>query len=82
LLNIDIRTISVCIQALEDAIRYYDLLSQSETTNDADFEECKYMYEIELIRLCDIYMAEERNGNAPIPLAALLKNPAYLPQTP
>jgi len=38
MINLDIRTISVCIQALEDAIRYYDLLSQSDLTNSDDFE--------------------------------------------
>ena len=53
--DIDIRTISVCIQALEDAIRYYDLLSQSETTNSDEYEECKYMYEVELSKMCEIY---------------------------
>ena len=72
--NIDIRTISVCIQALEDAIRYYDLLSQSETTDSDDYEECKYMYEIELSRLCEIYSKEEEKGLAPVPLNKLLKN--------
>ncbi len=39
-MNIDIRSISVCIQALEDAIQYYELLSQSETTNNDDYQEC------------------------------------------
>ena len=73
--NIDIRTISVCIQALEDAIRYYDLLSQSETTDSDDYEECKYMYELELSRLCEFYSKEEEKGLTPVPLKQLLKNP-------
>jgi len=72
--DIDIRTISVCIQALEDAIRYYDLLSQSETTNRDDYEECKYMYEVELSKMCEIYLKEEEKGLAPVPLKKLLKN--------
>ena len=72
--NIDIRTLSVCIQALEDAIRYYDLLSQSETTDSDDYEECKYMYEVELSRICEIYSKEEEKGLVPIPLKKLLKN--------
>jgi hypothetical protein len=72
--NIDIRTLSVCIQALEDAIRYYDLLSQSETTDSNDYEECKYMYEVELSRLCEIYAKEEEKGLTPVPLKKLLKN--------
>lgn len=69
--NIDIRILAVCIQALDDAIRYYDFLSQSETVDSDDFEECKYMYEVELSRLCDIYSAEERAGNVSTPLAKL-----------
>ena len=72
--NVDTRSLSVCIQALEDAIRYYDLLSQSETTDSNDYEECKYMYELELSRLCALYAEVEKKGEAPIPLAKLLKN--------
>ncbi|BFM05903.1 hypothetical protein [Halioxenophilus aromaticivorans] len=72
--NIDIRSIAVCIQALEDAIRYYDFLSQSETTDNDDYEECKYMYELELSKLCETYKTEEEKGLAPIPLNKLLKN--------
>ena len=72
--NIDIKTLAVCIQALEDAIRYYDLLSQSETTNSDDYEECRYMFEVELSRICEIYKQEEENGLAPVPLDKLLKN--------
>lgn len=71
--NIDLRSLSVCIQALEDAIRYYELLSQSETTDSSDFEECKYMYEVELAKISDIYSKEESKGLAPIPLNKLLK---------
>ncbi len=73
MVNIDIRSISVCIQALDDSIRYYDLLSQSDTVDSDDFEECKYMYEVELSRLCELYSAEEKKGNVPIPLSKLLK---------
>lgn len=72
--NIDIKTLAVCIQALEDAIRYYDLLSQSETTSSDDYEECKTMYEVELSRICEIYRQEEENGLAPVALGKLLKN--------
>lgn len=72
--NVDIRTQAVCIQALEDAIRYYDLLSQSETTDSDDYEESKYRYEVELSRLCEIYATEEEKGLAPVPLKKLLKN--------
>lgn len=72
--NIDIRTISVCIQALEDAIRYYEFLSQSETAESDDYEECKYMYEVELSRICEIYSKEEERGLVPVPLKTLLKN--------
>ncbi|MBJ7556154.1 hypothetical protein MSP8886_02449 [Marinomonas spartinae] len=74
MLDADIRSIFVCIQALEDAIRYYDLLAQSDTTDSDDYEECKYMYEVELSRLCEIYSKEEERGNVPVPLKKLLKN--------
>lgn len=73
--NIDIKSIAVCIQALDDAVRYYELLAQSDTTDDADYEECKYMYEVELSRLCEIYSKAEEQGEAPVPLAKLLKKP-------
>ena len=72
--NVDIRSLSVCIQALEDAIRYYELLAQSETTDSDDYEECRYMYEVELNRMCEIYAKEEEKGLAPVPLKKLLKN--------
>ena len=58
MVNVDIR--SICIQSLEDSIWYYDLLSQSEAADSDDFEECKYMYEAELSRLCELYSAEEK----------------------
>ena len=74
MVNIDIRTISVCIQSLDDSIRYYNLLSQSDTVDSDDFEECKYMYEVELSRLCELYLQEEKKGNVPIPLSKLLKS--------
>lgn len=73
MLTLDVQSVSVCIQALEDAIRYYDLLAQSDTTDSDDFEECKYMYEVELSRLCEIYAAAEERGDAPVPLEKLLK---------
>ena len=64
--NIGNRTIAVCIQAREDAVNYYELLSQSETVDSDDHGECKYMYEVELSRLCELYKVEESNGRAPI----------------
>lgn len=73
-MNVDIRSISVCIQALEGAIRYYELLSQSETTNNDDYQECIYMYEVELSRLCEMYSKAEESGAAPVPLKKLLKD--------
>ncbi|GAB2190601.1 hypothetical protein MAH1_22090 [Sessilibacter sp. MAH1] len=72
--NVDIRTLAVCIQALEDATRYYELLSQSDTTDSENYEECVYMYEVELARLCEIYKKEEEKGFAPVPLNDLLKD--------
>ncbi|MGP9801317.1 hypothetical protein [Rheinheimera sp. NSM] len=72
--NLDLRSVAVCIQALEDAIRYYELLAQSETTDSDDYEECKYMYEVELSRLCELYSAAEQRGEAPTPLKKLLKS--------
>jgi hypothetical protein len=71
--DIDIRSLSVCIQALQDAIRHYEFLCQSETVDADDYEEAKYMYELELARLTEVYAAEEKLGRTSIPLAALLK---------
>ena len=71
--ELSINSIAVCIQALEDAISYYDLLSKSQTVDPDDHEETKYMYEVELAKLSAIYATEEKKGNAPVPLAKLLK---------
>jgi hypothetical protein len=71
--DVDIRSISVCIQALQDAIRHYEFLCQSQTVDPDDYEEAKYMYELELARLSEIYAAEEKLGRTSIPLAALLR---------
>jgi hypothetical protein len=73
--ELSVDAIAVCIQALEDAIRYYDFLSQSQTVDPDDHAETKYMYEVQLAKLCAIYAAEEKNGNTSVPLSALLKNP-------
>jgi hypothetical protein len=65
----------VCIQALQDAIKFADFLSQSETVSAADHDESSYMYELELSRLVKIYASEERAGRVNIPLAELLRPP-------
>src|SRR5262245_24292618 len=62
--DLHLRSIAVCIQALQDAISYFDLLCQSPTVNPDDHEESKDMYEVELARLSKIYEAEEKKGNA------------------
>ena len=74
-LEIDIRTISVCIQALQRAIRFNDFLSQSETVDGEDLEESSQMYEHELSRLIEVYAAEERSGRVNVPLSRLLHPP-------
>ena len=74
--DVDIRSISVCIQALQDAIRHYEFLCQSQTVDPDDYEEAKYMYELELARMSEIYAAEEKLGRTPIPLASLLRDSA------
>lgn len=73
--DIDNRTLSVCIQALQRAIRFNDFLSQSQTVDSDDHEESSYMYEQELSRLIDIYAAEELLGRVNIPLSSLLHPP-------
>ena len=71
----DKRSLVVCIQALQKAIRFNDFLSQSETVESEDYEESSYLYELELLRLCQLYKSEEQKGNVSIPLSALLKPP-------
>lgn len=73
--NIDPRSLSVCIQALQDAIRYNDFISQSETVDSDDYVESSYLYELELCRLIEIYKSEEKLGNVSIPLSQLLFPP-------
>lgn len=73
--NINENSLSVCIQALQKAIKFNEFLSQSETVESDDYEESSYMYELELNRLCELYKTEELKGNASIPLSSLLKPP-------
>ncbi len=73
--SVDIRTLSVCIQALQSAIRFNEFLAQSATVDAEDLEESSFMYEHELYRVIEIYEAEEKAGRTNIPLAMLLKAP-------
>ena len=73
--NIDIRSLSVCIQALQKAIKYNDFLSQSDTVDPNDFEESSSIFEIELFNIAKIYKQEEIAGRVNIPLAELLHPP-------
>jgi len=73
--SINARSLSVCIQALQTAIKHNDFLSQSNTVDKDDYEESSYMYEIELSRLVKLYKEEEQLGNTNIPLDMLLKAP-------
>ncbi len=59
IVNIDPRSLSVCIQALQKAIKYNEFLSQSETVELDDYEESSYMYELELMRLIKIYQSKK-----------------------
>jgi hypothetical protein len=59
---------------LQDAISYYDLLCESRHVNPDDHKETKVMYDVELGRLIKLYEAEEKKGNAPIPLARLIES--------
>ncbi|GAB2189620.1 hypothetical protein MAH1_12280 [Sessilibacter sp. MAH1] len=69
------KSLAICIQALQKAIKFNDFLSQSDTVDSDDYEESSYMYELELNRLCDLYKSEEIKGNVSIPLASLLTPP-------
>lgn len=69
------KTLATCIQALQKAIRFNELVSQSDTVDGDDYEESSYMFELELSKLCDIYKEEELKGNISIPLSSLLKAP-------
>jgi len=73
--NINGSSLSVCIQALQKAIRFNEFLSQSDTIDADDFEESSLMFEQELVRLCRLYRDEESRNGVPIPLAQLLKPP-------
>lgn len=73
--EIDTRSLSVCIQALQTAIRHHEFLAQSDTVDGDDYEEASYMFELELARLVKLYREEEQAGRATIALAKLLKPP-------
>ncbi|SBS39497.1 hypothetical protein MSP8887_03851 [Marinomonas spartinae] len=73
--NVNARSLSVCIQALQTAIKHNDFLAQSSTVDKDDYEESSYMYELELAKLVELYKAEEKQGNANIPLKDLLRAP-------
>lgn len=55
-------TLSVYIQALQKAIWYNEFLAQSQTVDSDDYEESSHMYEVELSKLVELYMLEEKNG--------------------
>ena len=67
-------SIATCIQALKDAIRYYDMLCQSETVDSDDYAEARDMYMRELGRLIRVYRDEEKLGRTSTPLSLLLKD--------
>ncbi|GAA5213561.1 hypothetical protein ACFSJ3_03310 [Corallincola platygyrae] len=73
--NVDVRSLSVCIQALQTAIAHNNFLFQSSTVDKDDYEESSYMFELELAKLVEIYKVEEEAGNTQIPLELLLKPP-------
>lgn len=73
--QVDVRSLSVCIQALQTAIKHNDFLSQSATVDSDDYEESSYMFELELAKLIKLYQREEAAGKVNIPLTELLKPP-------
>jgi hypothetical protein len=73
--DIDVRSLSVCIQALQRAIRFNELMAHSETVDEEDYEQSSYMYELELSRLAKIYRAEEAAGRVDVPLSRILRPP-------
>lgn len=73
--NIDNGSLSVCIQALQKAIRHNEFLAQSQTVDSDDYEESSHMYEVELSKLVNLYKQEEKKGSVPIPLSKLLHAP-------
>ena len=73
--DVDVRSLSVCIQALQRAIQFNELMSRSEPADADDYEESSYMFELELGRLAKIYRTEERAGRVDVPLDRLLRPP-------
>ena len=73
--EIDIRSLAVCIQALQRAIRFHDFLNRAQAVDPDGQEDKSYMYEQELNRLVGIYKIEEQAGRALIALADLLYPP-------
>jgi len=70
-----VRSLSICIQALQTAIQHHNFLCQSDTVDKDDYEEGSFMYEGELSRLVKIYKEEEKLGYTHIPLKELLVPP-------
>ena len=70
-----VRSLTICIQALQAAIKHNDFLCQSNTVDKDDYEESSFIYEGELARLIKKYKEEERLGYTNIPLKRLLKPP-------
>ncbi|XZZ63082.1 hypothetical protein ACJJIF_06030 [Microbulbifer sp. SSSA002] len=61
--NFNEKSLVICIQALQTAIKFNEFLSQSETTENDNYEESSYMYELEP------YRQEEAAGSITIPLS-------------
>jgi len=75
MVELDLRSLSICIQALQKAIGHNTFIAQSETVDAEDLEESSYMYELELVRIAKIYRKAERKGEDCTPLSLILKPP-------
>lgn len=73
--HIDSRNLSVCIQGLQDAIKYAEFLSRSDNVEEDDHKESIFMYERELIKMVDLYKKLEKDNKVNIPLAKLVSEP-------
>jgi hypothetical protein len=70
--NVDISSLTLCLQALDTAVRYHEQFAKSETVDSDDDAELIFAYEREIQRLGSLYEAEQKRHPDYPPLKDLL----------
>ncbi|MBI3897103.1 MAG: hypothetical protein HY308_02270 [Gammaproteobacteria bacterium] len=61
--DVDGRELIVILQVLEKAMEFCNLIAESETVDQADYQEFSYLYERDLAGLCGLYLGERKQNS-------------------